>query len=196
MKGFTFRRKANGSRSEGFTLAELIISVAVAALVGGLLISIFVSNTGLFYRESSRITEGVGINDSLSSIRSWVKQAQAVAGSFSSYSSGPSELVLQVASIDSSGNILSNVYDYIVYTVSQGRLYLKVFPDATSSRKSLDQILTNNIDSVVFNYFDSSGNTITPLSAVRVRVSITLSQKSGAQNETSVATSEASLRND
>lgn len=181
---------------KGFTLVELIISVAVAALIGGLLMAIFVNNTGVFYRESSKVSEGLGLNDSLVSIRSSIKQAQAVASSYTSYSSSASELVLKIPSIDSSGNILGSVYDYIVYTVRQSRLYLKAFPDAASSRKSLDQILTNNIDSIVFNYFDSLGNATTPPSAVKVRVSITLSQKSGAQNETSVATSEASLRND
>lgn len=198
--GFTLRRRANARQSRGFTLVELIISTAIAVVVGGLLISIFVSNTGLFYRESSKISEGLGINDSLSSIRSSIKQTQAVASGyplvFPAYTSSTSELVLQIAAIDSSSNIIANTYDYIVYTTSQNKLYMKVFPDALSSRKSVDKILSSNVTSVVFNYLDSSGNSVTPVSAIKVKVTITLNQQVGLGTETNIATTEANLRND
>lgn len=185
---------------KGFTLAELVISTAIAVLVGGLLVSIFISNTGVFYKESSRVSQGLGVNDSLSSIRLSIKQAQAVASGYPvgspTYTSSSSQLVLQIAAIDSSGNILTGVYDYIVYTVSGDKLYMKVFPDPASARKSEDKILSSNVNSILFSYLDSAGNNAASVSAVKVKVTITLNQQLGLESEVNVATTEANLRND
>lgn len=36
VRGFTFRRKANGSRSEGFTLIELLVVIAIIAVLSAI----------------------------------------------------------------------------------------------------------------------------------------------------------------
>lgn len=186
--------------AHGFTLIELIISTAVAVLVGGLLIGILVNNTGLFYKQSSKISEGVGINDALSSIRFAVKQSSAVSSGYPvtspTFTSSSSELVLKVPSIDSSENIINDTFDYYVFTVLEQRLYLKVFPDPISTRKSVDTILSQNVNSLEFTYLDALGNPITPVSAVKVKINLVLSQKVGATDEVTTLQTEANLRND
>ncbi len=187
--------------SNGFTLVELILATTVASIVGGLLIMLLVNSTGLFFQQSSRVTQGVGLNDSMSRISSSIKEAKAVAsgypaGSSPTYTSGTTQLVIQIPSIDSSGNIIGSTYDYDVYFVDQSRLMFKRFPDAASKRQSANQVLTGNVNSVKFDYFDSAGLSVTPTVAVKVRATLTLKQKAGYSNETNVATSEANLRND
>ncbi|TSC65369.1 MAG: Uncharacterized protein CEO21_428 [Microgenomates group bacterium Gr01-1014_80] len=189
-------------KARGVTLVEVIIATTVTVIVGSLLLSILVNNTGLFYQQSSRLNQGLGLNDSMAKIRSAVKEANAVAGGYPIvspvYTSGATALVLRLPAIDSSGNKIFNVFDYGVFTVSQNRLYFKVYPDTAngSIRETADQVLTNNVDSVNFEYFDSAGLAVTPASAVRVRVTLTLKQKAGKGYETNIATSEANLRND
>ena len=51
-------------------------------------------------------------------------------------------------------------------------------------------------NTLTFEYFDSSGNTISPASAIRVKVSVKLNTRAGVGNEINTATTEAILRND
>lgn len=183
----------------GFTLSEVITTVAVVAIVGGLLIGIMVNNTGLFYQQSSKVTQGVGANDALVRVRSEIKEAQAVAAGYPvsspTYTSSSTQLVLRLTSIDSSGNIITATYDYAVFTVTGGRLITQVFPDIASSRKGANENLVNNVSSVLFEYFDATGAQTGPTNAVNVKITLTLRQKAGKGFETNVATSEANLRN-
>lgn len=170
------------SRS-GFTLPEVIIGMVVTVLVGGLLILIMVQSAGVFYRESSKVSQGLGLNDSLAKIESSIRKSQAVAAT-----SGPSELVLKFPSIDGSGNVIANTFDTEVFQKEGDKLKYKLFPDAASSRKSADMILTKSVDSLLFQYFDVLGQEVLPASSVKVKVNLSLKQQS--------ATAEANLRND
>ena len=189
--------------SKGFSLIEIMVTMSVVVLVGTILFGIFVSNTGLFYQQTSRYQQGLGLNDSLVSIRGAIKEADLVSLNYPpsgtpQYSSNDSNLVLRFQAIDSQGNKIYNVFDFAVYTVSEGRLYFKVFPDTQngSVRKSANQILTNNVSSIKFEYLDVSSSPVVPNLANKVKVTLTLKQKAGKGYETNIATSEANLRND
>lgn len=185
----------------GLTLVELLITLGVAILVGALLLTIMVNTLGLFYKESSTRTQGLSINDALSKIRSSVKQSSIVATSFTSgttYTSSVTQLVLKITSVDLSGNLITNTFDYFVFFLDGSNLRFKTFPDVLSSRKAQDQIFSTNVKNLQFKYLDLQNPPleVLPSEALKVRVSLTLQQKSGADYETIIATSEASLRND
>lgn len=185
----------------GFTLPELITTVAMVAIMGGLLIGIMVNNTGLFYQQTSKVSQGVDANDALVRVRSEIKEAQAVAVGYPvgspTYTSGSNQLVLRLTSIDSSGNIITATYDYAVFAVSEERLTYQFFPDTAggSIRKGANEILAKNVSSVLFEYYDSTGAQTGPTNAVNVKITLTLRQKAGQGFETNVVTSEANLRN-
>jgi prepilin-type N-terminal cleavage/methylation domain-containing protein len=192
-------KKSN--KQSGFTLVEVIIATLISAVVGVLLLSIMVNNTGVFYKQSSKVAEGLGSNDSLTSIRSAIKQASAIAASYPvtgtpTYTSGDSQLVLRLASIDSSGNIIDSTYDYEVFYLSGGNLYLKIFPNALSKRQSADRVLSKYASSINFQYLNLSGVAVSPVSAAQVKVTLSLAQRSGANIETNISTTEANIRND
>lgn len=188
-------------RKGGFTLVEILISISVAIIVGGLILNILVNNTGLFYKQSSRVQLGLGVNDALTNIRQNIKQSQSVAATYPSvtpfiYTTGTDILVLKVLSIDSSGEIIPTSFDYFVYYLEGLKLHMAVFPDGLSSRNQVDQILTNNVTSMFFQYFDASGIEVSPSSAARVKVTINLQQTAGNITEVNTAATEANLRND
>lgn len=184
----------------GFTLIEILVAAVLAILVGSLLFGLMVKNTGVFYKESSKVGQGLNINDALSSIRSNAKLSETVATSHQisgvTYTSNATSLVLQLASIDISGLIIPNTFDWVVYLKSGDKLYYKLAPGAGSKRKAINQILANNVDTLTFQYYQTDGIEIAPASASKVKVSIKLKQQAGSGIETSVATSEATLRND
>lgn len=188
--------------TKGFTLIEVLVAMGIATVAGVLLVVIMVNSAGLFTEQSSKVEQGLKINDALSEVRNSVKQANAVASEFTSggttYTTGGTQLVLKVLSEDSSGNIIDNTFDYFVFFLDQNLLNFKIFPDPASSRKLADRILSNMADSVNFQYFNSANPPVevTPLNATKVRITLTLKQKNGLNFEVQTGTSEANLRND
>lgn len=183
----------------GFTLVEMIITIAITAVIGVALLVILVNSMGLQTAQSNRVMQGLGINDSLSDISNWVRRASTVAEGYPTspytYTTGESILVLKIPSIDASDNIIDDVYDYIIFLVEDAKLKEKLFPNGLSTRKPIDKILTNNIASVVFSYQNATGQTVTPSSASVITATINLSQKSTYANETNSGTSTMRLRN-
>lgn len=184
----------------GFTLVEMIIVVALAGLIGILIMSILVNNTGVFYRETTRVQQGMGLNDSIARIKRSFKEAKAAVSNYPvngspTYTSGPSEIVIELLSVNPSGEVIAGAYDYVIYTVDNGKLRYKLYPDSQSSRQAVDQILAKNVDSLIFDYISSTGTTVLPANATKVRVTIKLTQQIGIGSESNIATAEASFRN-
>jgi len=189
-------------REKGFTFIELIITMAISSVVGLLLLVIIVNSAGVFYKESSKLSEGLNINDAQNQIRESIKQTNSIAVSYTfagvTYTSGLTQLVLKVPAIDSSNNLIANTYDYFIFYSDTNKLRFRTFPDAASARKSQDQIFSTNVDQLKFEYLNllNPPQEVVPSAALKVRTTLILRQKSGANYETTAATSEANLRND
>lgn len=184
---------------KGISLVEVLLAMAVSSIVGLFLFAILVNNTGVFYNQSSKVEQGLKINDSLSTIRTAVKSSNAIAQEYPpgspTYTSGSSQLVLRFSSLDSSGSVIQNTYDYAVFFVENQKLLYKVFPNASSTRPPSDQLLALNVDSIAFKYYDTLGQEVIPSTAAKVLVSVTLKTKAGNSFQTQTATTEAYLRN-
>lgn len=179
---------------KGITLIEVLVVMAISTIAGVLLVVIIVQSASLYTDQSVKVKRGLSINDALLKIRDTVKQAGSVAENYtnggSTYTSGPGQLVLKVASVDPDGKIIGSAYDNFVVLLDQKILRFKSFPDPSSSRRSEDRVLADSADNLLFEYFNSASPPIEapPFQASKVRVSLTIK---GA-----VATSEAYLRND
>lgn len=186
----------------GVTMLEMLITVSVFAIVGALLLSILVSNTGLSYRQSAKVSQGVGVNDVISSITTNIKQAAAVATGYPInqpiYITDGSNLVLKLPAVDSSGDTISGAFDFVVYYRDGDKIRFKVFPSTSpqSSRFSEDKILSLNVTGLSFQYFNKLGEEVAPNLATNVEVFVTLSQDTGVGNQTDTAKTEVELRND
>lgn len=188
---------------KGLTLVEVLTTLAIATVVVTLLVVIMINTGGLFTKQSSKVEQGLSVNDALGKINLNVRQSSGVAPTYSTYTSGTQLLVLKIPSIDSSGNVVTNTFDHFIFlldsSIGSGQvLRFKVFPNSASSRGSVDQILSNNVDLINFEYFDSQNppQSTQPNLAKKVRITLSLRQKTGAGYEQNIATSEANLRND
>ena len=188
--------------TSGFTLIEVLVAMGIATVTGVLLLVIIVNSTGLFTQQSSKVQMGLNINDALLQVRSSIKDASIVADQYISggttYTTGSNQLVLKVLSIDSSGNIIDNTFDFFVFFQDQNYLRFKTFPDPSSARKQADRVFSTSVDGLNFQYFNSviPPVEVVPTAATKVRITLTLKQKIGVKYETYTATSEANLRND
>lgn len=187
----------------GFTLVELLVTTGVVVVAGVLLLAVLINSTGIFYKESSKIGQGLNSNDALNSIRQYVKSASAIAATYqvdelTSLVTSSTQLILKLPSIDSNENIIADVSDYFVFFKQGDKMRLKSYPNLQSSRLAIDQVLSSNVESLLFQYFDNSltPQEVEPQFAVKIKVTLNLRQKNGLGFEENISTSEASLRND
>lgn len=186
---------------KGFTLPELIIASTVAVVISGLLLVIMVNSTGLFYEQSSKVSQGVSANDALSDVRQTARSAISVAVQYPEtgtpeYTSSQTTAVFKVASIDSSGDIIFNTSDYIVYYLDDNKLYERTAPNAQSNREDKIRVLSNRVEIILFEYLDSYGDIVATNVASKVKITMGLKELIGGVSQTHIATSEANLRND
>ena len=180
-------------KQKGITLVELLISSSITAVVGVLLLTITINSSNIFYKQSSKVNLGLNSNDALTQIRDSVRQSKSV-----DVTSGPEQLVLQIPAINSSGDIISGVFDNFVFYKDTSKLRFKTFPNLASSRKAQDQIFSTGQVSLFFQYLDAENPPaeVIPARASRVRVRLTLQQRNGFYSEESISTAEAKLRNE
>ena len=195
-------KDSTSSIKRGFTLVELIITISITIVAGYLLVIILGQSNGIFLKQSSAITEGMNANDAESLINEAIKQAAAVSISSPTtpvYTSNINTLVLAVPSIDSSGNIIGNSFDYYVIAADSSLpavLRYQIFPTMPSSRKKANRVLLTNLSSLRFLYLDASGHQVSPASATQVNYVLNLSQKAGLVYQQASISSQISLRND
>lgn len=186
---------------QGFTLFETLIVVAIFLVVGVLLVSILVNNTGLYNSQSSLVTSGLNINDAMREIDTNIRQASSIAIGYPeiapTYTTSNITLVLKIPSFNASG-IINNTFDYVVLTQDTAKnnlLWEYVFPDILSERESQNKVLTNILESVNFIYLDKNDNVVTQTSAEKIKTEITVLPTNTGSNKSRTATIVTNLRN-
>lgn len=187
-------------KERGFTLVEMIITLTLTAVIGVVLVVVLVNSLSLQTTQSVRVSQGLGINNALSGISSWVRRAAGVSLGYPSvipftYTTSADTLVLKIPSLDATGAVISDVYDYAVFVVESSKFKEKIFPNALSTRQQSDKILTDNVASIIFSFQNTAGQSVAPDLASVVTVTINLSQKASYSNEENTGTSKMRLRN-
>lgn len=182
-------------------IASFLISLLVTV------ISIVIWNT---YRTSGiQFTRGglqVEARGTLEQISGQTRQAIQVMNSQDSYTAGASVLIIKLPSIDSSQNIIDNVYDYRVYRLVAATDQLEeiTIADDSSSRDSGARPILKNTADFNLSYYNSAGTIIEPLpspdptdytQAKQVRISLTASETSYDLESAVTFSNLATLRN-
>lgn len=195
---------SNLNQKQGFTLIELLIALGITAIAGSLLIIILIQNNGLFISENTKISQGLSLNDAQSVIDDAIRTASSVSvtcptppctGSFSSASN---QIVLKVPSLDESGLVIKDVYDYIVIAPDFANakiLTKKVFPDTQSRRPSQTQVLTTSLSLIQFIYLNQTNGVVAPAQAEKVNFILNLANQVGLNQQISSSSGQVSLRN-
>jgi len=144
------------SAKKAFTLMELVIVVTFTALFM-IVLSRFFGNywkSFNFMKATVEVTWSGGrvMTETSRAIRQadMVVASKVISGT--TYTSGAGSLVLELPSIDSSGNILSGKNDYIVFYKSGSNIYMLTSGAAGSARASGQEKLSKTAQSLVFSY--------------------------------------------
>lgn len=178
----------------GFTLVEVLTVIAISIALLFVLTQTYVSYNQSFgyVMASTDATQSAAII--IKETSSAILQANAVLASRSfsgtTYTSGPSTLVLSIPSVDAFGNILTNKYDYVAFYSDGTAAYKKLEADPSSARVSSTRQLTSALQSLTFSY--DSGD----FGAVRkVEVNVSTQRQVKGQTASSQLKQQNYLRN-
>jgi prepilin-type N-terminal cleavage/methylation domain-containing protein len=181
-------------KTKGFTLLEIVIAIAVLAIISLILATIII-RWGIHYKQQeTQVGASLSNRFVLDEITTRIRESRAIADQITvdsqTYTSGSTILVLKPLSIDAEGNTIAGTYDHIIFYQDSAKLIKKVVPNAISKRLAVNQILTVNLKQVTFSYDNS-----TPQLANSVTIELTTKETQGGQTKEAQDQAKATLRN-
>lgn len=145
---------------KGFTLIESMLTIVVLVFVFLALLTLYDNYYKTYNSQKAIISAAGSASAAANELQNTLLQADRVVAShiFSGtlYSSGPGTLVLDIPSVDSSGNIIPGKYDYAVFYISDGKLYKRLEADPASFRLPMFKLLSDTVLELTFTY--NNGN--------------------------------------
>jgi hypothetical protein len=140
----------------GFSMIEAIFASAILIFVLGVFVALYANFSKFYNRQQTEITIGDSARESVKELQSWALQASHIAASHNfsgtTYSTDQDTLVLEIPSVDSSGNTISGKYDYAAFYITGNNLYKLVSVDAASSRSSGLNQISDAVSALTFTY--------------------------------------------
>jgi prepilin-type N-terminal cleavage/methylation domain-containing protein len=153
------------SRQAGLTLIELMIGLAISAMVMTAFLTLYAEGQRFFFNQNARSDALEDSRLPMAQISRDVRGAALVSDATVaidgvSYATSPQCLVLEVPSIDGAGTIINGHSDYIIYAVAGHRLLRIVQADeGVSSRQSRTRVLADAVSAFGVVYFGQDGLT-------------------------------------
>lgn len=211
------------SYPRGMTLIELLIVVAISAIIMIALLELYMTGQKYFFNQNSRADTIEESRMPMARISRDIRDASNVSDEKrtiggTDYETGPYCLVLEVPSIDAAGLITSGI-DYIIYAYdSENRTLLRIVDPTGGVRTSARRVLADNLinDATLgvpfkLRYFRENGTSEvtskpysdlpsvpTPIGAFIVEVELTAQGRSiqrGSQPFVETVHTQAKLRN-
>lgn len=143
----------------GFTLAELLVVVALAAILMMFGAQIFLMNNRFYENQTQEILSVNSTREAADRINEYGRAASSFVNSYVyssvTYNTGAQTVIFRLPSINSSGGVISGVFDYVIVSVDPGnssRLVLIVDPGAGSVRRARNLQLTDKLVAINFTY--------------------------------------------
>ncbi|MFH0930235.1 MAG: hypothetical protein V1814_03220 [Candidatus Moraniibacteriota bacterium] len=186
--------KNKNQNNRCFSLAETIIATAILIYVLGALLVVYNNFFKVYSNQQTKIKIGNSAREAVKELQSAALQANQIIVShdFSGtvYGADQDTLVLKIPSVDGSGNIVSGKFDYAVFYLTGKNLFRLVEADATSSRPSGLNKISDSVSTITFTY-----NNADLALATKIDVDMEMQKISGGQNVSYQLHQEIYLRN-
>lgn len=144
----------------GFTLIEVLISIVIISFILIALFNIYTGYNTVMTIQQAHIDVNGSARTIVDEFKQTAMQADSVVASHAfsgtTYSSGTSAIVFELPSIDSSGNIISGTYDYIVLYATSTSAYKITDSGTGSARISGTRHLSDTLSTLSFTYSNAS----------------------------------------
>jgi prepilin-type N-terminal cleavage/methylation domain-containing protein len=143
-------------KQNGFTLIETLVVIAVFAVVVLVLLNLFDRHGALYTYEQAQLAVSGGSRITMTEVNTYASQAYRIMASAdvggTTYTSGTTTLVLQIPTVNSSGNIVADTWDYAVFTLTGASLTEIIQPDGQSARPAVSRLLSDIVSGLSFTY--------------------------------------------
>lgn len=183
-------------KSRGFTLPEVLVVIALLGILGLGLISLYSAQNKLTTDEAS-LTQAqaelaVGLNSAMPFMQSAFEVLASHIIDSVTYNTSSDTLVLSLPTVDSSNNIVSGSYDYIVFLKTNDDKFNMITDAAVGSKRRIGtRTLIRKVSSLAFSYEDN----VTPSNSTWFTVEVQALVKITASTQTLSAMQRISLRN-
>ena len=158
--------------SRGFTMIETLVVIFIVSIVMLGITSLFINFHNTYAIQNGIINSAYSASQFLNETGKLALQARSIVGTriFGgiSYTTGTSTLILEIPSVDSSGDIVTNTYDYALIKLSGSTIQRTLEANGTSARVSGTKQLSEVVTELTFTY-----NNATPSQASRISIDVT-----------------------
>ena len=167
----------------GLTFIETVIVVGIFSLMLIALVDLLIGYYQLYDTQSATIDVGGSAVRLVTELHTAALQSDQILASHAcngtTYTSGATTVVFEMPSVDSSGNIIANTYDYECVYVSGTNVYAILVPGSGSARPSVTRTLTSVLSQLSLTYDNADFTKVT-----EVTVDATTSETSVNQTPT------------
>lgn len=148
--------KKKKPNKRGFSIIEAIFASAILIFVLGAFAVLYINFSKFYNRQQAEINIGNSAREAVKELQSAVLQADQIAASHTfsgtAYSTDQDTLVLEIPSVDGSGDIVSGKHDYVVFYLTGNNLYRLIDADAASNRSSGQNQISDAVSALTFTY--------------------------------------------
>jgi hypothetical protein len=146
--------KKKKPRKSGFSFIEAIFASAILVFVLVAFVVLYINFFKFYNRQQAEMKIGDSARNAVKELQNAALQANKIVAShdFSGtiHSTDQDTLVLEIPSIDGSGNVISGKYDYVVFYKTGENFYKLTQVDAASSRASSLKKLSESVAVLTF----------------------------------------------
>lgn len=164
--------------SKGFTLAEVLVVTALFAILAVLGAEIFLQNNRFYETQGGEILSISATRESGNKIEEFTRMGIAFENSHAyagtTYTLGPTAVVVKMPAVDAAGNVISGAFDYAIVAanpVAAAKLEFILDADAASARRDRLVLLSDKLSSLNFTYDNAD-----PAAARQVEYEIAIQQ--------------------
>jgi len=148
--------KKNKLENQGFTFIEAVFSVAIFIFITLAIFYLYYNYSNIYNYQLVEARVAGSARTAANELQKIALQADKIVAShdFSghTYSSGLHTLVVEIPSVDGSGNIAAGKYDYAAFYTSGANFFELMQADAASSRPSGLKNLSDAVSTITFTY--------------------------------------------
>ena len=171
-----------------FSLIETVIVIAISTVMMLTLGFVIYQLNGLVEYQQTVAQSSGSASAIIREINSLTVPSDAVLQTHifpsATYTSSATTLVLEIPSIDSSGNVISNTHDYAAFYLVGTNVYRLLVTDASSKRYSGTKQLSSTVTSLTFTYNDTDFTKVSMVTAdVQTQAQVKQNTLSDHRNE-------------
>jgi len=152
-------------RFKGFTLVELLISIALLGVIISITSAVFSVALRSYRLNIQKSFFQKDMNFALDSIANNAKSASLITASKNGYASSQNTVILAIPAKDQSGNFVYTAdvleYDYYIYYLSNGSLHKKIYGNpngSLSGQNNTDTTIMENVTNFSVTYSPDMAN--------------------------------------